>query len=63
MCPGGDLNSHGFPHWVLSPTRLPVPSPGLFLFAFFIYYSYLTIFLTSTTNPLATTPTNTPIKA
>ena len=23
-CARGDLNSHGLPHWILSPARLPV---------------------------------------
>src|SRR5262245_43818349 len=24
-CERRDLNSHGFPHWILNPARLPVP--------------------------------------
>ena len=24
-CERGDLNPHGFPHWILSPARLPIP--------------------------------------
>ena len=28
-CERGDLNPHGFPHWILSPARLPVPPLSL----------------------------------
>ena len=24
-CERGDSNPHGFPHWILSPARLPIP--------------------------------------
>ena len=24
-CERGDLNPHGFPRWILSPVRLPIP--------------------------------------
>ena len=27
-CPGRDLNSHGFLHWLLKPARLPLRHPG-----------------------------------
>ena len=25
QCERGDSNPHGFPHWILSPARLPIP--------------------------------------
>src|SRR5690606_5805044 len=36
-CERGDSNSHGLPHWILSPARLPIPplspkrQPGLII--------------------------------